>query len=615
MIPSKQKRSVMALTASAMLAALSVVLAYLAKALFGTMPWRVTIENMPIMLGSLLFGPLYGVGIGVCADLLSCVAAGQAPVPLITVGSALIGALPGLLLRNRQRPTYLRLLSVVLLTHLAGSLLVKSYALHFYFAFPFEVLVWRLPIYLGISVLEAYLIKVLFTNKELNRILMRSFSAPPSASDALYEECMSYIHSVLWQGSRPGLERVTELLRRLGDPQARLKVIHVAGTNGKGSTSAMLASVLREEGYRVGLYTSPYLYRFEERIAVNGEPISREELCRLVSVLRPHAEAMEDKPTEFELITALGFLYFAEKRVDYVVLEVGLGGRLDATNVIASPLLSIVTGIALDHTAILGDTEEAIAREKAGIFKSGTPVLVGDVSPSVAETLREEARRAGAPSVSFLSPAAIAVRTVEKTGITFDYGEHRGLSIPFAALYQPKNASLVVEAVCRLRERGVLISDGALRAGLASVRWRGRFEYLTREPDVIFDGSHNPDGVSALLETVKALYPEGVCLLSGLLRDKDYETMVATLAPCVRRVFCITPENPRALEAPALAEVYRENGIEAEPCPSIEDGVRAAARAAEASGLPLLCAGSLYLYPQVYDAVRRLHAARPSMPS
>ena len=190
-----------------------------------------------------------------------------------------------------------------------------------------------------------------------------------------YSEAIEYIHSVNWMFCNPGLERVRTLCHALGDPQDSLKFIHVAGTNGKGSFCSMLDSILRAEGYKVGLFTSPYVMEFGERMRVDGENISESELCDLVERVKPIADKMEDKPTEFELITALAFLYFAEKKCDFVVLECGLGGRLDATNVIKTPILSVITGIALDHTAILGDTEEKIAAEKAGIIKSGVPVL------------------------------------------------------------------------------------------------------------------------------------------------------------------------------------------------------------------------------------------------
>ena len=213
-----------------------------------------------------------------------------------------------------------------------------------------------------------------------------------------YQEALDYIHSVCWKGSRPGLERTIELTERLGRPQDTLKFIHVAGTNGKGSTSAMLASILQQAGYKVGLYTSPFILRFNERMRINGEDVPDEELAQITALVRPHADAMEDTPTEFELITAIALCYFARNHCDYVVFEVGMGGRLDSTNVIAaeSVAASVITGIAMDHTAFLGDTPEKIAAEKAGIIKANVPVVYGGNHPPVGEHLPSPPRRSPA---------------------------------------------------------------------------------------------------------------------------------------------------------------------------------------------------------------------------
>ena len=212
------------------------------------------------------------------------------------------------------------------------------------------------------------------------------------------QERLDFIHRTSWMKSRPGLERITELMHLLGDPQKNLRFIHVAGTNGKGSTTAMLSSVLRKAGYRTGMYTSPHLWRVHERFCINGEDISDEELCAVAEEVRPCADQMEDQPTEFEIITAIAFKYFKDKGCDLVVLEVGLGGRFDATNVIEQPLLSIITGISLDHVAILGDTIEKIAYEKAGIIKTGCPILFGGGHSHAARgVIEQESRHREAP--------------------------------------------------------------------------------------------------------------------------------------------------------------------------------------------------------------------------
>ncbi len=415
------------------------------------------------------------------------------------------------------------------------------------------------------------------------------------------EETMAYIHATEWQGSRPGLSRITALCRALGDPQRHLRCIHIAGTNGKGSTSAMLASVLRAAGYRTALFTSPYIYRFGERMQIDGEPISDEALCRIMEEVRPHADAMDDRPTEFELITAAAFLWFFREGVDVAVIEVGLGGRLDATNVIEDPLLSVVTGISLDHTAILGDTVEAIAREKAGIFKTGAPAVAGFVSPEVRAVLAAEAAARGV-AITFADPGALTVGEVTPYGTTFSYREEDDVRIPFAALYQPSNAALVLEALTLLRQGGLTIPEEALRRGMASVTWPARFEYLSHSPDVVFDGSHNPEGIAAAAASIARLYSERLLLLTGVMRDKDYTAMIATLSQMTAEVFCVRPDNPRALDAVALAEAWRTGGAEATPFPTVEAAMRAALRRAKETGMPLFILGSLYLYREARDA-------------
>ena len=415
------------------------------------------------------------------------------------------------------------------------------------------------------------------------------------------EETMAYIHATEWQGSRPGLSRITALCHALGDPQKQLRCIHIAGTNGKGSTSAMLSSILRAAGYRTALFTSPYIYRFGERMQINGEPISDEALCRVMEEVRPHADAMADRPTEFELITAAAFLWFAREGVDVAVVEVGLGGRLDATNVIEEPLLSVITGIALDHTAILGDTVEAIAREKAGILKPGCPAVAGFVTPEVGAVLSAEAEARGT-AIDFADRALLTVEEVSPHGTVFSFGGDRGVKIPFAAVYQPRNAALVLDAVALLRRRGLTISDDAMRRGMASVRWPARFEYFRHSPDVVFDGSHNPEGIAAAAESIRRLYEGRVLLLTGVMRDKDYTAMIATLSPLIAEVFCVTPENPRALDAESLAEAWRSGGVAATPFGTVEEAMRRALQKARAEGLPLFILGSLYLYREARDA-------------
>ena len=432
-----------------------------------------------------------------------------------------------------------------------------------------------------------------------------------------YQEALDYIHSVCWKGSRPGLERTIELTDRLGRPQDGLKFIHVAGTNGKGSTSAMLASILQKAGYRVGLYTSPFILRFNERMKIDGVDIPDEELAEVTELVKPHAEAMADTPTEFELITAIALCYFAKHRCDYVVFEVGMGGRLDSTNIIDADTVvaSVITGIAMDHTAFLGDTPEKIAAEKAGVIKAGVPVVYGGHHPAVGETLpspeaiscgrviRAKANEMNAPYVEADHTLLAHVRA-DLFGCDFDFGDLKSIHIPLAGLYQPHNAANVLTVVEVLRARGLAISEEAVRAGLSDVYWPGRFEILSRSPLIIADGGHNPEGIDAAIASVKTYFgEEKILLLTGVMADKDYTHMVARMGEVTARAFCVRPANDRALDAAKYTEAFEAIGIPAAGYPTVAEGVAAASAVAADQGMALLCLGSLYMYGEVRAAV------------
>lgn len=418
-----------------------------------------------------------------------------------------------------------------------------------------------------------------------------------------YTEAIEYIHSVNWTFCNPGLERVSELCRALGNPQDKLKFIHVAGTNGKGSFCAMLDSVLRAEGYRVGLFTSPYILEFGERMRVDGQNISESELCELVELVKPIADRMEDKPTEFELITALAFLHFVNKGCDYVVLECGLGGRLDATNIIKTPLLSVITGIALDHTAILGDTHEKIAAEKAGIIKSGTEVLWCGSHEGAYSVIKEQAERIGAP-VSRVDRSSLRIREASLDGTVFDFKHYQNLTLSLLGSYQPLNATNVLTAIDILRAKGIAISDGAIRRGLASTVWHARFEVICKDPLIIADGGHNPEGVDGAIESVKRYFPtDKVGLVTGVMADKDYQYMAKRMAEVASDVFCLTPDNPRALPAEDYARVFSSLGLNAVACDSVEDAVSSALTWARKTKRTVICLGSLYMYGEIVKAL------------
>lgn len=414
-----------------------------------------------------------------------------------------------------------------------------------------------------------------------------------------YDEALEYIHGISWTFCKPGLDRIRALCDGLGNPQDGLRFVHVAGTNGKGSFCSMLSSVLTAAGYRVGLYTSPYILRFNERMQVSGVPISDEKLAKVTERVRPIAEAMTDKPTEFELITAIAFEYFRDEKVDLVILECGMGGRLDSTNIINNSLLSVITGIALDHMAYLGDTVEKIAVEKAGIIKHWCPVLYGDTDPAVLAIIEKKAKEMGS-EVHTVDYSTLSVRGANLDGSVIDFGGITELRLPLLGLYQPINCARVLSAVEILNDGGLEISEADIRRGIQAAKWPARFEIIDREPLTIFDGAHNPEGISAAVRSVKHYFGStGVVVVSGVLSDKDFGFIAGELASVAKRVFTITPNSPRALSAEEYAECIRRNGAKAIPTGSVAEALDRAQEYARANGLAVVCLGSLYTYGEV----------------
>ena len=408
------------------------------------------------------------------------------------------------------------------------------------------------------------------------------------------EQAMELIHGVEWRGSRPGLSRVRELLHRLGDPQDGLQFVHIAGTNGKGSTAAMLASILRAAGYTTGLFTSPYLERFAERMQVNGAPVPDAEFAAVCQTLQPCIAAMDDPPTEFELVTAAAMLWFRRRGCDVVVLEVGLGGRLDATNVIAAPACAVITNIGLDHTEILGGTLAQIAREKAGILKPGTCAVSYPQAPEVRSVLREICAQRGIP-LTEVDVSAIAPLTDSVDGQTFTY---RGAeyALPLLGAHQLRNAAVALETVAALRARGWRIPDAAVHAGLAQVRWPARFELLRCAPWFVLDGGHNPQCAQTVAENLRSYFPDSRrVLLVGVLKDKDYAGIFDALDPVADEYVCIAPDSVRALPAEELGKFLEKYGKDVNVCESIKDGVSMALDIAGDDPDTMICAvGSLY---------------------
>ena len=418
-----------------------------------------------------------------------------------------------------------------------------------------------------------------------------------------YEEALSYIHGTIRKGAAPGLGRIQELMERLGNPQEQLSYVHITGTNGKGSTAAMTASVLRAAGYRVGLYTSPFLWRFNERMNVDGRDIENEALAQVTALVKPAAQALSDPPTEFELVTAIALTWFAREHCDIVVLEVGMGGRNDATNVIPAPEAAVLCNIGLDHTAQLGSTLEAIAENKSGILKPGCRGVLYPNSPDVEAVVTGVCRERGIP-LQIADFSQIRVKRSDLSGQILDYKQYSGLHLPLLGAHQTRNCAVVLETLEALRQQGRSIPEEAVYQGIANTVWPGRFELLRREPVFIVDGGHNEQCFAALAENVKTyLGGREIVALTGVMADKDYLDMYKDMVPLVSRFVTVTPDNPRSLDAVSLADYLRQLGKPAQAAGSVEEGVTEALALAGTEGT-VLAFGSLYMTGPIRQAVK-----------
>jgi len=412
-----------------------------------------------------------------------------------------------------------------------------------------------------------------------------------------YQEALNKTSSLLRFGMKPGLERVQKLLMLLGSPQDQLKFVHVAGTNGKGSTCTLISSVLQQSGYKTGLFTSPYVMDFCERMQIDGEMITKEDVASLVEKTFPIVEQMAksgDIITEFEFIAALAFQWFAQKGCDIVVLEVGLGGRLDATNVIKTPLVSVISSISLDHTAILGNTVEKIAYEKSGIIKEdGTTVCYPDQLQGALEVIRSTAAARHNEFV-LANMASVEVLSMNISGTAMQYGDLL-LNLPLIGEHQVKNAVTALAVIEVLKKEGYAIVDHSIEAGFRYATFPARLEVLSASPLVILDGAHNPDGTAALAEAIRTyLSGKKIIAIMGMLADKDVTSATQNLAGLFSHVITITPSNSRAMSAKDLAADWQNLGASAEPMDDIDAAFRKALNLAGENGAVLIC-GSLYL--------------------
>ena len=415
-------------------------------------------------------------------------------------------------------------------------------------------------------------------------------------------QAIEYIHGVYWTGHIPGLSRTQELLEKMGNPEKKLKFVHIAGTNGKGSTAAMTASILHKAGYRTGLYTSPYIYRFHERFQVDGVEISDEDLVSITEFVQPLAQSMAEPPTEFELICCIAFEYFVRKHCDIVVLEVGMGGALDATNVIPVPEVAVITNIGLDHTEYLGSTVEQIAETKVGIFKENGHAVVYRSTPSV-EAVYEDICRQRSVQLKKADFDSLVLHQHDLNGQVFDCGCRKGLTLPLLGNHQMHNAAVVLATIDTLIEEGWHISEENIRDGMRDVRWPSRFDIISRDPLFIIDGGHNPQCIDALATNIRDyLTDRRIIALTGVLADKDYADMYRPVRPYIHEFVCVTPPNPRKLDADDLAAYLHTKGAKATAYPSIPAGVQAALDKAAPDGV-VLCFGSLYSVGTIREAL------------
>ncbi len=413
------------------------------------------------------------------------------------------------------------------------------------------------------------------------------------------------------------LARVEELLGQLGQPHQAYPSVHIAGTKGKGSTTAMVAAILQAAGYRVGMYTSPHLHTFRERIQLQGEPITEEQLAALVEEIRPLVDA-RPQISVFELITALAMWHFARQGVDIAVFEVGLGGRLDATNVL-TPLVSVITSISIDHIGVLGTTLAQIAREKAGIIKQGVPVVSAPQRASPMRVIHSAAREHQAPLVvakrdwrwKDLGPSEGGQRLAIYRAGNYRSPEYPDLWLPLLGKFQLENACTAVAGIEVLRDQGIEIPPQAVRQGLAQVRWPGRLQVLSRAPLVVVDGAHNPYSISQMLASLPAyLNYEHIQLVFGAGNVHRPGALLELLLPQVERAYVAAAHHPKAASAEMLRDLGQELGYGVQMCPSIEAALRMALEEAGPRDL-VLATGSLFVVAEAMSAWATLQGLSP----
>lgn len=423
-----------------------------------------------------------------------------------------------------------------------------------------------------------------------------------------YREARDYIESSVKFGSKLGLDNITALCARLGDLQDKLRFVHAAGTNGKGSTCAMLASILQKSGYRPGLFLSPHMVEHRDSLFVNGDMMTEEAFAETITDVKAASDELVEKgvqATEFELLTAAALLWFHRSGCGIVVLETGLGGRLDATNMVKTTLVSVITAIAMDHMQFLGNTIEKIAGEKCGIIKPGGVTVSYPYQPEAALNVIKAAAAEMANDIIIPDPGQMETEDLGLEGIKLHYrGYSAHLHLP--GRHQAGNAATAIEAALALRERYAFnIPDEAIISGLETAYLPARQEILSRKPLVLLDGAHNLQGIKALADTIQhGLAGRRLAVVMGMLRDKQYDECIGIMARLCDRFFAVRPDNPRALEAFEVAEAAKAYGCDAQAYDDVDDAVRSALEFCGEDGAVVIC-GSLYMADKMRKAVLR----------
>ena len=585
--------------ALAMLIAISIVCGkYLA--IRGGDILRFSFENLPIIFAGIAFGPVSGALVGVVADLIGCVLVGYAINPVVTVGAGAIGIVSGavafVLKKSKVIPSFALIIASAMSAHAVGSVIIKTFGLAKFYSMPFGILMlWRLLNYVIVGAIECFLLIILFKNKELTKVINNLKIQPKSKQN--FSKYANSFQAV----TVPGLERIGALCKKLGNPQDKLRFIHIAGTNGKGSTSANMACILEDAGFKVGKYISPNLIKVNERISIDGCDIEDGELEELLSEIEPHAKAVEEElglaPTQFEIWTALAFLYFYRKGCDYVVLEVGLGGEFDATNLIKSNEVAIITRLGLDHIQYLGSTIEEVAAAKCGIMKTESAtscVVTVEQDSSAMAVIYQKADEKGL-HVDVVKPIHVGTEGICEI---FNLNGIEGIKCGIPGYHQIENASLAADAAFFLE-----IDERHIKSGIARAKNPARFELIRENPPVIYDGGHNENGIEALNKSLDRYYPDSPrTVVFACMKDKEIRESLALLSKGdTEFIFTTVKDNPRASTAAELKARAADYGFSGDAYESIGDAYEAAL----ARGRLTVICGSLYLYKDFTEYLNR----------